>query len=278
MHPFIHILWRDVPSYGIMMLAGICAGLLVTTVLCGPLKKNRTINRTDVLLTSLIAIAGAITGAYLLRPLIKIVEVAIRWDYFSQVLAGDLINYIFGEIVFYGGLIGGVAAAMLFCRKFKISFVAVSDAIAPAIPAGHAIGRIGCLMGGCCYGIEVDPGHPFAIVYPQQSLLAPHGVPLLAVPVIEAVVLVVISAIVIFAYVKIQIKGLSVGLYLFQYSIARFVLEFFRGDALRGVYGGISTSQIISMVIFAASVLWLVYFIRKSKKQHPENIEVALSG
>jgi len=124
-----------------------------------------------------------------------------------------------------------------------------------------------CFYGGCCFGIRVDSSHPLyplAVIYPPRfdrytHVAAPAGVPLLAVPAIEAVGNAVIAAIV-FAFGLISyrrgkaVPGQTAALYGALYALWRFTLEFLRGDAARGLYAGFSTSQYVSMGIFAAAI------------------------
>ena len=133
------------------------------------------------------------------------------------------------------------------------------DLAAPSLALAHAVGRIGCFFGGCCYGIEVSHNHPFAIVYPPASLGAPSGIPLLAIPLIEAVFLLLLSLILIFIYLKSRKNGLCASLYLLIYPAGRFMLEFYRGDIIRGSYGLFTTSQIISAAVFVFGIGYFIY-------------------
>jgi phosphatidylglycerol:prolipoprotein diacylglycerol transferase len=174
---------------------------------------------------------------------------------------------IFGDIVFYGGLIGGVAAMLIFCKCFKIKVLPIADLFAPALAVAHGFGRIGCFFGGCCYGIQVDPSHPFAVVFPPFEITiqagVPTGVPVLATQLIETGSLFIIAAILTIIYKKTAGKGLAVCAYGILYSILRFTLEFFRGDYGRGIYGLFSTSQYISMGLFTVSVVIAVMVLKK---------------
>jgi phosphatidylglycerol:prolipoprotein diacylglycerol transferase len=263
------------------MVLGFGIAFLVILLSC---KITKT-PKDDPILVGLMAIAGGITGVVALNPIIKLPGILINWEDYAQMPVGEFFGLLFGAMIFYGGLIGGVLAAFLFCRGFKLPFLKMADIIAPAIPIGHAFGRLGCLFGGCCYGMEVDASHPFAIVYPQRTdqfadAAAPAGVPLLAVPLIEAVGNVIIG-VVILAFLILRNKsktelpaGLAVALYGLLYGIQRFTLEFFRGDLVRGVYGsaGISTSQIISICVVAGALAILIVAFIKNNKHQKEKI------
>jgi phosphatidylglycerol:prolipoprotein diacylglycerol transferase len=266
MYPFFTVFGRNIPAYGTMLVTGIGAAVLVVLLLCKITAKDKLF-RSDILLAGCISVAGAMIGGYLLRPLMKLPEVIIKWEEYSAVPAGALVQYLFGELVFFGGLIGAVITIWIWCKKFKIPVIPVFDYLAPAVAAGHAVGRIGCLLGGCCYGMPLEHGHPLAVVYPPQSLGAPPGIPLLAVPVIESVGLLAVSAITALVYIITKRNGTGVGVYLILYSVLRFGIEFFRGDMVRGTYGWFTTSQIISIALFSAGVLFIVFAIRRPPKK-----------
>ena len=267
MCPYIHIFSHDIPVYGLMMLLGMAAAFGVVAFQCGHFKYSRQ----EAFLTALIAVAGGMAGAILLKPIMKLPGVIINWDRYSQAPIGEFLSWFFGELVFYGGLIGGTLSVILYCRFFKMPVIDICDIFAPAVLVGQAFGRVGCLFAGCCYGIEVSPNNPLAIIYPPRtdsltSLAAPTGVPVLALPLIEATGNIIIACIVMLLQRKSKTKGIGAAVYGILYSVFRFTLEFFRGDLVRGVYGGISTSQIISIIVLAVSVLWLVFISRKRRK------------
>lgn len=269
MHPFIHVVWRDIPAYGLCM---VIAGFVMWPIILLLTKKRRP-DLPDVSTVYLIGVCGALIGALSLRPIMKMVEVAVKWDYYSTITAGALFRYVFGEMVFYGGLIGGLAAVFIYCRNYKIKTVDMLDSFAPAIALGHAIGRMGCFFGGCCYGMEVPHDHPLAIVYPPASLGAPPGVPLLAVPLIEAAFLFLLFVTLSITYLKTKKRAICISLYLTLYSVERFILEFYRGDLIRGRYGFLTTSQYISIAAFIFGVLIFALAGRRQKRETPDIIE-----
>jgi len=251
MHPVLfEIAGRQIGTYGLFMILGAVAAWFIVKIL--DKKKDK-----DVPLVFLICICGGLIGAFLLRPITRIPEIFLNWEKIRQLPPEVFVSLYFGEIVFYGGFIGGVIAMFLYCRHYKLPMIPLMDLFAPALATAHGFGRIGCFFGGCCYGIPVSSSHPFAVIYPPISINAPPGVPLLATQLIEAACLFVIAAILTFAYKKTAGSGLTACLYGLLYSILRFVLEFFRGDAVRGIYGPFSTSQYISIILFAVCVVMI---------------------
>ncbi|MCL2078840.1 MAG: prolipoprotein diacylglyceryl transferase [Oscillospiraceae bacterium] len=264
MLPHIKIFNITIHTFDLTAIAGMLVIFGILILLCSPLfSKNRSLDKKIAMRAYAAAIAGAVIGAVLLRPLTKIPEAISQWDRFSDMPQEALIDFLFGEIVFYGGLIGGAVAVYIVCKISCIPVIPIFDAMAAAVPLGHAVGRLGCLFAGCCYGVHVSESHPFSIIYPPESLSAPPGVPILAVPAIEAASLVCIFAVVLYFYARSRVKGLCIGLYLTLYSIMRFILEFYRGDPIRGVYGAFSTSHYISIGVFAAGVSFLAYARRE---------------
>ena len=161
---------------------------------------------------------------------------------------------IFQEgFVFYGGLIGGGLGAFLGAGTARCSGVAILEAALPAVPFAHGIGRIGCMLAGCCHGMPYSG--PMAV---PDALT---GVTYFPVPLLEAVV----NCLIGFYLVHLSKNGKRVNemlwVYLISYSVARFLLEFLRGDSIRGALLGLSTSQWISAAIFFLCLLQLI--IRK---------------
>lgn len=130
----------------------------------------------------------------------------------------------------------------------------------PSVALAQGFGRIGCLLAGCCYGRETNS--IFSITF-QNSDFAPNHVALIPTQIYSSVLDFLHFGILL--YIARHKKGWTGGAcYLIFYSIGRFVLEFFRGDLIRGSVGMLSTSQFISLFILVAGILILV--IRSKKK------------
>ena len=180
--------------------------------------------------------------------------------------------------VFYGGLIGGAIGVFAALKIQKKDFFKIVDIYAVALPLGHAFGRIGCFFSGCCYGMPYDGWLSFTYTTALDAS-TPIGIPLLPVQLIEAGVLFALFATLLIVYLKApKHKGLCSLVYAYGYAIIRFTLEFFRYDAERGGFLGLSTSQWISVAIFVAATIWLILTIVKSKKKKQIKTESENAG
>lgn len=153
-------------------------------------------------------------------------------------------NFINGGIVFYGGMLGVILGIVLVSKARGDNLINIMNFAVPAIPLFHIFGRIGCLFAGCCYGIEWSWGvimasMPDRVRFPVQL--------------VESICnIIIFTSLIIVLNRKKHINILPI--YLVEYAICRFILEFFRGDKIRGIWGLLSTSQIISLIIVFATI------------------------
>lgn len=163
-----------------------------------------------------------------------------------------------GGMVYYGGLIGGAAAVWLVLRRKRHPFFPVADLVAPYLMLGYAIHRsLGCFMAGCCFGKPTDL--PWGVVFPPGS--APAVAYGAGVPVHPAQLYTALAALLIFGFLlwyrrrKPFMGAVTIALFVL-YPVARFVIEFFRGDRVRGFIGPLSTSQVLSILMVVVALLW----------------------
>jgi phosphatidylglycerol:prolipoprotein diacylglycerol transferase len=118
-------------------------------------------------------------------------------------------------------------------------------------------GRFGCFFAGCCYGAPCHTS--VGIIFTDTHSLAPLGVSLYPTQLFEAGGELVNFFILFTLYRFRKFDGQVFWTYPALYSVLRFIVEFFRGDTARGVYfgGAISTSQIVSLVMFFVSLFML---------------------
>ncbi|MBR2750003.1 MAG: prolipoprotein diacylglyceryl transferase [Clostridiales bacterium] len=262
MHIFFNIFGRQIPAYGLLIVLG----AFIANVIGYFLVKHEKKSFDDFMLVEAYCILGGFLGAKILYLIVTFND--IEWN---RIFEADYFNAVMkGGFVFYGGLIGGAAAALLAGKLHKLEISYYFTHCIFLIPFIHGFGRVGCFMAGCCYGVPYDG--PLAVVFPDNSL-ALHGVKLFPVQIVEAVFLIIISMIVLFLTVKIKSR-FTVEAYLLLYSVLRFILENYRYDPERGYFMGVSTSQWISILLFTGAIISIVYRTKiKPAKTENEVVE-----
>lgn len=234
------------PYYGLMAMLGVAVGARVGMIQV----RRRGLSGDNLILLCAIGALGAIVGAKLLYLLVSFREIDLHrltdWSYFSALMRGGF--------VFYGGILG-MLPALWFCNvKMEICVLDYIECCIGCVPLGHAFGRVGCFLVGCCYGRPYDG--IFAVTY-TCSQFAPNGISLFPVQLLEAALELLIGILLLTAGKK--WKGMT-GLYCYiaLYALCRFLLEFLRADAARGIIAGLSTSQILSIGLGTVAVCLLV--------------------
>jgi phosphatidylglycerol:prolipoprotein diacylglycerol transferase len=231
-------------------------GILAVVIFSLIRRRRLNLAADDLIHIVLYCLIGAIVGAKLLY-LITMIPSIVR--NFSVIMAHPEIlrDLLLGGYVFFGGLLGAIFMMWLYCHLYHVDFDGPAALFAGAVPLFHMIARIGCFLAGCCYGIEADWG----VVY-SESIGAPNGVALIPVQLFESAAnLLIFLAVLI--YQRKRLKG-SLTLYLVSYSVCRFLLEFLRGDEIRGHVFGLSTSQWIAAAIILICTIRLIR--QKTKK------------
>ena len=164
--------------------------------------------------------------------------------------------------VVYGGIVCGLGAAYLYCRKRSLPFLRWADCFVPGVALAQGFGRIGCFLAGCCFGKPTDS--IFGVVFPAGSA-APAGVPLWPVQLFSAAGDLLLAGTLLLLEKKRRGDGLLTGAYLLLYSVGRFLIEFLRADP-RGAVGILSTSQFIAL--FAAAAAAVILTLRKRGTSH----------
>lgn len=264
MHPWLIRL--DVPGIGTVLVQSyfffMMLGVLVGTELTVREAKRSGEPPRRVLLVAVAAVVAGLLGA--------------RLAHFAFVapskLTSDPLAFLRvweGGMVFYGGFVGGLAMVVVVCRLKGWSLLRYGDIMAGPLLAGLALGRLGCLSNGCCYGRPIDWGTgfewPWAVTFLAGEVpTALRGVPLhptQAYAALNATALLLLVA----WYRRIQrFDGQPFGAVLIAYGVTRSVLELFRLDTSRSFWFEeqlgpvLSTSQGISIPIIAAGVAVLL--------------------
>ncbi|MCJ7580225.1 MAG: prolipoprotein diacylglyceryl transferase [Candidatus Aminicenantes bacterium] len=177
--------------------------------------------------------------------------------------------------VFQGGLAFGFFFALWLLHKNKIPAWKTADIIAPALALGHSLGRLGCFAAGCCYGSEctVPWGVKFQSEYSHNLTGVELNTLLHPVQLYEAFLNFTNFLILFFILRKKRFDGQVISFYIINYSIIRYVVEFFRGDHEARVYFiqnaspylSISYPQLFSILGFIAGIV--LFFVLKKRQK-----------
>ncbi|MCL2339287.1 MAG: prolipoprotein diacylglyceryl transferase [Actinomycetia bacterium] len=209
----------------------------------------------DALFAFLYGLLGVIIGGKVFYLVQSIPELVAQW---GEIGADPtrLLSYLSGGFVFYGSLLGGILGVLIYARQFRMFFGPLIITLIPVVPLIHAFGRLGCFCAGCCYGIAYDG--PFSVVFSQSPPgLAPHGVPLFPVQLLESALLLALAAFLFVYSNRAKQPRNLLGCYLLGYGLIRFATEFLRGDAVRGFWWILSTSQWISLLAIGVAIILL---------------------
>lgn len=207
----------------------------------------------------------------------RLLFIMVEWekDYSKDPLR--IFRFWEGGLVFYGGFLASVIFSVYYSRKKKRDFFQVADTLIPSVALGHVFGRLGCFAAGCCWGKQAE-NFPLAVRFPPGSLAyqsmqsaqviaydAPHTFPIHPVQLYESIGELLVFFILLAVRTRKRFHGQVLLTYLFLYPILRTTLEFFRGDKARGVdiLFGLSTSQLISVMVAIVAVFLLVYLTRR---------------
>ncbi len=266
-------------TYGLLMAVSFIVGFYVMSRLAARdgLDKNRVYD------LGLWVLAASLVGS-------KVLMVITEWDDFYRDNPRQIFSLDFFRSagVFYGGFIGAVLASVIVMRIYKLPWWRTADAFAPGIVIGQTIGRLGCFSAGCCWGKPTsafcgvhfsDKGHEVTGVPTIVSHLTDSGqrdfwsqklggmlAPLHLHPtqLYEAAATLVIFGVLMWLSYRRKFAGQIVLAYALLYAVARFVIEFWRDDP-RGSLFGLSTSQLIALVLFVGALVLMIQRTRSAK-------------
>ena len=246
MHPILFKLFGfPVGTYGVILSSGALAALGLARRLAPRAGLDRD-KLTDLLVYALLASFAGAKVALILGDFREFADHPVRF------LVENLRSYG----AFYGGFAGGVSVALLYMRRAGISFWRAADVAAVALPLAQGIGRWGCFFAGCCYGKPTTL--PWGLVFPAVDLCA-DGTRIHPWPLYESAADLLLFGVLLWLFARRAFIGQAFLVYVFGYAAARGILEFWRGDAVRGLYfgGTVSLSQLAAAGAFAAAaVAW----------------------
>jgi phosphatidylglycerol:prolipoprotein diacylglycerol transferase len=256
-----------ITTYGIWLALGMLVGLFAASRLAA----RDGVSKDRMYDLGLWALVGGLVGS---KVLMIFVEPNVQIFTLDFLRSGG---------VFYGGLIGGFLAVVIVVRYYKLPFWKVADAFAPAVALGQAFGRQGCFAAGCCWGKPTDLpwGVHFSKLgseYTGVPIYGPEGGDLHLHPtqLIESFTMLAVFAFLVWLHRRKKFSGQILITYGIIYSILRFSIEFIRDDPRGDLLGlttltGLSTSQLVSLVVAAASVAFLVWRLRSTETSPAES-------
>jgi phosphatidylglycerol:prolipoprotein diacylglycerol transferase len=250
MHPiFFELGGLSIRWYGVMA----AIGFLLASFVVNAWRRHAGMTQDQAMSLMLVGIVAGIVGARLFYVIQFFPQFRGNWLAVFRVDQGGL--------VFYGGFFLALASLIVYARRQKLDIWRVLDVIAPALAIGHAAGRIGCFLNGCCYGKPTEA--VFGVHYPAGSEVVRRYGELAVHPVqlYEVAANLAIFALMLFL-LKRGRRGVPTGAYVLLYGIVRFGDEFFRGDH-RQFVSGLTPAQVIGLFMVPLGIALLVYFQRQ---------------
>ena len=244
----------NIYTYGVLLAAAYLIGLKVALVRA----RGRGLDANRVMDLGIYIIISALVGA-------KLMLLVVEFEHFS-LRASDLWSLVRSGGVFYGGLFLAVPVALWYLHRHRMPIWTTCDVFAPGIALGHAVGRIGCLMAGCCFGrpTSVPWGITFTSPLAASNVGTPLGVTLHPTQLYESGAELAIFGLLLLTERRGRpFAGRTFWGYLLLYGIARFITESYRGDPRGTVFDVLSTSQFLSILVVPLSLVMLIWLSRR---------------
>ncbi|HVF45519.1 MAG TPA: prolipoprotein diacylglyceryl transferase [Pyrinomonadaceae bacterium] len=272
-----------VNTYGVLLALAFLAALFVAARLA----ERDGLPRERVFDLGLWMLLGGLVGSKLLLMLAE-PEYGTHW---RNLLS---IDFLRSGGVWYGGFLGGLLTAIVLMRRYKLPFWKATDAFAPGVALGQAIGRQGCFAAGCCWGKPTsvpfgvhftDAGHQVTNVPTTVAQLSTQAeqtywaqklggldaaVHLHPTQLYESLGALLIFLFLFWLHRRKRFTGQVIATYAVLYGLMRFLVEFVRDDPRGDIWGlttltGLSTSQLISLLVVAGGVVFLFLRARRAK-------------
>jgi len=235
----------EVRWYGIMVALAVLTLVLWTL---REVKKGANLSYETVLSAALVGIPSGVVVSRLLH-------VVDRWDYFSQNL-GQIPGA--SGLTIYGAVLGAALGIWIYSRFSNFKFGYFADVVAPGIILAQAIGRVGCTINGCCYGIVCSL--PWGITYTNQGSLAPLGVAVHPTQIYEIIYLLIMFGVLLKLKGRLKPDGSLFLVYLGLYSLWRVGISVLREGT--PFLFGLQQAQVIGIIVLAVVVFLTAYRTR----------------
>jgi phosphatidylglycerol:prolipoprotein diacylglycerol transferase len=246
-------------TYGVFLALAFLCAILITVRLAA----RDGLPREKIYDLSLWMLLASLIGS---KALMLIVEPEYRENP-MQLLSLDFLR---SGGVFYGGLIGAILAGYFLMRRYNLPWWKTADACAPGIAIGNFFGRQGCFAAGCCWGKPTSL--PWGVQFSElghQITGVPTGVHLHPAQLYESFAMLIVFFFLLWLHKHRRFSGQVILFYALIYSVIRFMNEFVRDNKRSDLLGltaltGLSTSQLISILVGITALVLLVIRWRKS--------------
>ncbi len=188
----------------------------------------------------------------------RLLHVIDQWGYYSQNLA----QIVGGAgLSIYGAVLGATLGIWVYSKVKKIPFGYLADVTAPGIILAQAIGRVGCTLNGCCYGVPTNAA--YGIIYTNPDSFAPLGIAFQPTQIYEIIYNLIVFAVLFKLRGRFRPDGSLFLIYLSLYSLWRFGIDFIREGT--PFFLGLHQAQVIALIVLAIAIPWLVLRARWAK-------------
>ena len=258
-------------TYGVFLALAFLSAILITARLA----ERDGLPRQKIWDLCLWMLLAALVGS-------KILMLFTEPEYREQPLQLLSLDFLRSGGVFYGGLLGAVLAGYLLIRHYKLPWWKTADACAPGIALGNFFGRQGCFAAGCCWGKPTDL--PWGVKFTElghQITGVPTDAHLHPTQLYESFAMLLVFFFLLWLHKRKRFSGQVILAYALIYSVIRFAIEFVRDDPRGDILGlttltGLSTSQMISIVIGISALIILI--IRRRRAQQTEQTDALVAN
>jgi len=233
---FLNIRW-----YGILVALAI---IVIILWVAWQVRKGAKISYDTVFTAALVGIPSGVVVSRLLH-------VIDRWDYYIQ-HPGQIVGG--SGLTIYGAVLGAALGIWAYSRFKKLQFAYIADLIAPGLILAQVVGRVGCTINGCCYGVETSL--PWGVVYTHPDSLAPLGIAVHPAQAYEMIYLLAIFGVVLMLRGRLKPDGSLFLVYLSLYSVWRLGIDFIREGT--PFLLGLHQAQVIAIIVLAITIPVLV--------------------
>ncbi len=246
-------------TYGVFLALAFLAAIMVTVKLA----TRDGLPRERIYDLSLWMLLGSLIGS-------KVLMLLVEPQYRENPLHLLSLDFLRSGGVFYGGLIGAILTGYFLMRRFNLPWWKTADACAPGIALGNFLGRQGCFAAGCCWGTPTSL--PWGVKFTELGhdiTGVPIDVHLHPAQLYESFAMLIVFVFLLWLHKRRRFVGQVFLIYALLYSIIRFANEFVRDNRRSEILGltsltGLSTSQLISIVIGITALVLLIIRWRRS--------------